>query len=257
MLREDFKILCDQHFDKLFTDAKEKNEKQFFTSFFGFRKYGDYRILSYIIDFEFQEIIELIKSLDSAQKIEEIDKRTKVRIALLVYCHIIEVDFIYMVIFNLLYTIRGEDYDTLITFKSKNGDVIKVEYPSKKIKLINEKSEEVGIPLEEIFSEFYFNHLRNSFSHSQYYLHNDGHLQITWHLSPTSSKFMESPHTIESYGFDELIEIYDKSIIYVKSFLGIYDKYMIDYQDGKYHETIYYPLKYDKKHGWVFPGQVD
>jgi len=112
---ENFTSLCHDNFEALFSKAKRVNEIQFFTSLFAFRKHEDYVHFSYVIDYELMEIIDLIKTLNGVLEIDDIDKKTKSRIALLVYCHIIEVDFIYMVIFNLLSTILREDYKTLIT----------------------------------------------------------------------------------------------------------------------------------------------
>jgi len=85
----------------------------------------------------------------------------------------------------------------------------------------------------------------------------DGSITISRYLSPTSTKFMQSPNKKDSYSFDEILEIHEKGVIYVRTFLNTYDNYIDPYRNGKFHETLYKPLKFHEVYGWVLPRQTD
>jgi len=199
MEKSDFESLCLKIFSNLFEKAKSKNETQFLTSFFPFYKQQGYNIISYIIDYEFTELLELIKTLHIPEDNNEIDNKTKSRIRLLIYCHIIEIDFVYMVIYNMLRTISCQKYSAQITITDINGKIKVLEYPYQKIELIIKESQKSNINFKEIFIEMFDGNLRNVFSHSQYFLHDTGGLEASNYLAPTSSKFMKSGKPTYNY----------------------------------------------------------
>ena len=228
MSEGEFNKLCTERFTELFDKARRTNEIQFLTSFFAFHKLKGYNLFSYITDFEFREVLELLSIFNGLQGIEEIDAKIKTRMMMLVYCHIIEVDFIYLVLFNMIRTIRGESYSPIITQprKKKPKELI---FPSEKVELLRKKSAKIDLPLNDIYSQFYFKELRNAFSHSQYYLDSNG----------------------------RIVDIYNKSNTYIMSFLNVYGKFMSGYMNGDSYGTNFGKILFHQKHGWKFEDQLE
>jgi len=98
------------------------------------------------------------------------------RIGLLMYSHIVEMDAPYEVVTNLLLFRLGKGYSPNPYYQFLNGKEKKRFrssgiYPSQKIKIIKNLSEDAGIPeVGNLFDEFYDGKLRNAISHSDYTL---------------------------------------------------------------------------------------
>lgn len=138
---------------------------------------------------------ELLRDLGNLSKIvlpEQLfpnAERTRVRLSLLSYCHITEMDLPYELIANLLRLRLGEKYDTnpfrdLFDARGKNRRVIRPS-PLKKIGRINDLSKraslaEVGQKIESIHDTV----IRNAAYHSDYTLA-DGEFRLLkdFHLS--------------------------------------------------------------------------
>lgn len=282
MTGNEFAQLCDKSFFQIYAKAKETSEVQFLTSCFAFYKEFNHDIMSYITDYEFHETLDLInqfkrlqddriypkqsfamnflmfmmKLLFRIKSIDEVDVKIKTRVRLLLYCHIIEVDIIYMILFNMLRTIKGEQYSPTITFKSKNkcksGGVIEAEYPSQKIEQIEKESQAIGIPLQPIYSEFYFNHLRNAFSHSQYFLDQDGGFNLSKNLSPATSAVYKKATKNNYFKAEEIQAIFDKIILYIESFIRNHMQFLERYADGGHYQTNFGRIYYSQQYGWGF-----
>lgn len=231
--------------------------------------------MSYITDFELNETLDLINQFTPLQsdqihlkqgfvenfsmllmkflfRIKPIDVKAKTRVRLLLYCHITEVDIIYMVLFNMLRTIKREQYSSTITFKSKKGRIIEAEYPSQKIEQIEEESQFIGIPLRPIYSEFYFNYLRNAFNHSQYFLDQDGGFNLSKNLSPSTSAIYKKTAQISYFKAETIQAIFNKTILYIKSFIRNHMQFLESYMDGEHHQTNFGRICYNQQHGWSF-----
>lgn len=100
--------------------------------------------------------------------------KTALRLALLLYCHSIEMSAPYQILFNLLRCCQKKNYIFMPFFElDKNGKIIP-KYPKNKIEVLEseaKKSEE-----EELISHlnsFFDNHIRNAFFHSDYTIEDD------------------------------------------------------------------------------------
>ena len=91
---------------------------------------------------------------------------TKLRLALLLYVHIVEMKAPYHVIANMLRVAQGERYN-LAPFGGARG-------PKVKIQKIKAAAKEAGFPaVGELFETFYSSAIRNAFAHSAYVIHGD------------------------------------------------------------------------------------
>jgi len=248
-----FKKLCTDYFTKLFKKAKATNEKQFVTSFFVFFKFPNYSMISYVNDYEFRESLQFLNFFLPLLKRDDIDNKTKTRIRMMLYCHIIEVDTIYIILFNMIRTIQNRDYSSIIVYTNKKGKLKEMEYPHKKIELLIKESSKIGIPFEKIYSEFYLNYLRNAFVHSQYFLDKNGNFNISKHMLPKNLTVSKKPKKKIHFRYDEIEVIFQKTLDYLESFINVYNSFNDAYKDGNSYETNFGRIRYYKdKHNWSF-----
>jgi len=243
----EFESLSRDCFENLFKKAKKKNEKQFLTSFFAFYKINKKWILDYITNYVFGEVIDVINTFNIFQADEKTNLKIKTRVRLLIYCYITEAKLLYMIIFNMIRTIKGFEYSTLIYTKKNTGKNKELIYPYDKINKIIKETTDIGLDFESIFAEIYYNNLRNAFSHAQYFLDNDANLILSQHLSPTTSGIFKHPNKKTSFKYIEIENIFNKTLKYVQVFIEIYEKFLSEYKDGNSYPIIFGKIKYDKE----------
>ncbi|MDP2863784.1 MAG: hypothetical protein Q8N95_13425 [Desulfobacterales bacterium] len=255
-MKNDFSEMCKNTFDTLFQEAKNTNKIQFLTSFFPFGKINENSTLSYISDYEFAEVLDLLDRFVPLQAASEINIKDKVRIQMFLYCHIVEVDLIYHIVFNMIQTIKKNPYSLeIFTIRRKNsnngekGTKKIAEYPCKKIEIIKNLSDEFEMPLRNVYQEFYLNKLRNSFSHSQYFIEQDG----TFHLSQSLSQFQQKS-TNGFYTAESIDSFFQKSLFYIKAFINSYNSYIEEFKDGNSYDTSFGKISFSipEHNGWGF-----
>jgi len=253
MTESKFKKLCTDSFTKLFKKAKATDEKQFVTSFFVFHKFFNYNIMSSVNDIEFKEVLQFLNSFLPLLENGKLDNKNKTRIRIMLYYHIIEVDTIYIILFNMIRTIQNRDYSSIIPYKSKKGKLIETEYPSKKIEVLIKESNKIGIQFGEIYLDFYFSYLRNAFVHSQYFLDKNGNFNISKHMLPTNLMVSKKPKEKIHFRYDEIEVIFQKTLYYLESFINVYNSFNDAYKDGNSYETNFGRIRYyQDKHTWSF-----
>ena len=150
---------------------------------------------------------------------------TKVRLALLTYCHITEIDAVYDILANMLRSIKGDrcsmipfvDY-TKLTKQSANS-------PKQKIEALKAMEREVGFnSLGKIFDSFFDDEIRNAFYHSDYTIYaNEFRCRkkfSTWKL-PTSVPLADLMKKIQ-----DCIDFY-------LTFMRLYDDHRKSYKEPK------------------------
>jgi hypothetical protein len=251
-----FSEICNNTFNKLFKNAKETNQTQFLTSFFSFGEIYGQSTLSYISDYEFAEVLELLNNFNPLQTSNEINIKDKVRIQMFLYCHIIEVDLIYHILFNMIQTIKRQSYSSDIFSirkkKSKNGEKGSkkiAKYPIDKIKVLKVESDKFEMPLDKVFSDFYSNTLRNAFNHSQYFVEQNG----TFSISQSLSQFSQG-NARGHYSAEAISHFYQKSLTYIKTFINCYKSHIKEFMDGEAHDTNFGKIEYSIPihNGWGF-----
>jgi hypothetical protein len=100
-------------------------------------------------------------------------ERTRWRLALLTYSHLVEMDAPYEVLTNLLRFRLGKGYSpnpyfTFLSEDQKKRFRKSGIYPKQKIEIIKTLSKDAGLKAGDIFDDFYNNKLRNAISHSDY-----------------------------------------------------------------------------------------
>jgi len=248
-----FKNLCTNTFESLFVKAEESDKRQYLTSFFAFYKLSDKWILDFITNYVFGEILDILNTFKIFQDSTEVDKKIKTRARMLMYCHIVEAELIYMVIFNMIRTIKKLEYSPIINVSTKSNKIQELEYAYKKVKEIVKEGSALGLQFDSMYSEIYFNQLRNAFSHSQYFLDKDGDLIISRNISPTTSRIFKKSSQKTHYKYEEIEEIFNKTLVYVDTFIGTYKKFLLEFKDGTSNPIIFGNMRFDKSTGrWLF-----
>jgi hypothetical protein len=160
------------------------------------------------------------------------------RMGLLMYSHIVEMDAPYEVITNLLRFRLGKGYSpnpyyTLLNSKEKKSFKRFGLSPNKKIKIIKRLSDESGIPVGDIFDDFYDGKLRNAISHSDYIL--------------TEEEFRCRKGTGSvgafSISLEKLNELITKAKMFISAFFGL-DISIREIWGEKRHQAIPYDPLY-------------
>ena len=101
-------------------------------------------------------------------------EKTSLRLALLLYCHSLEMAAPYQIFFNLLRCCQSKNYLFMPFFEvDKNGKVIQ-KYPKNKIDSLEQEAKKVGEEaLITHIKSFYDNNIRNAFFHSDYTIEDD------------------------------------------------------------------------------------
>jgi hypothetical protein len=178
----------------------------------------------------FEDIVKLTQ-LELDQNVFADVEKTKLRLMLLAYAHLVEMDAPYNVIANLLRVRNGERYtwDPFWDIREKKKgkrkqvmDLIKGPvpvYPVEKIERIKTLASQVGLAqIEPIFDDFFSPVLRNSIDHSDYVLYKD-------ELRMAKGR-MKDPRGVYSpvVGYDHLLSMISDTYGFCWTFFALEDE---------------------------------
>jgi hypothetical protein len=181
----------------------------------------------------FHESRAVLDDLSNLARLElPVDKfpdteRTRVRLSLLSYCHITEMDFPYTLLANLLRMKLKQKYemnpfaDVATPIKRKKAIVgTKPPSPLKKITRVQELAAAANLPnIGAALTEIYDNVIRNSVYHSDYTVHNGEMRLISSHrLSRKHS------HYTPAVEFDELGELFTNAFAFYSALFQLYER---------------------------------
>ena len=136
-------------------------------------------------------------------------QHAKVRTALLLYCHIIEANFIYHCLYNLLLTLEGQAPPKVFSFldKYKNGipPSVSVKIGEIKAKTIEHKF----LDINAIFDQIVRPEIRDAFLHSDYILFED---ELRLKLRGSQYARIRLP---------EVLELVQKTLDWFNLFMGL------------------------------------
>jgi len=167
----------------------------------------------------------LIRDLMSFQTLPILD-HAKIRLALLAYGHIVEMDIGYHFVANLLRITAGGRY-SIAPLPDKNGKPMK--YPYQKIARISKLAADLGqTDIPKLF-DYYSSAIRNAVMHSNYALHEDRFnitrgkpLRVQGNLLEHSVKLME-----------EIVPRINSSLRFFSDFFRIRHERIASYQTVK------------------------
>ncbi|MBA7492137.1 hypothetical protein ES702_02686 [subsurface metagenome] len=251
---ENFRSQCSEEFNSFFKQTQKRNKNQFLISLLGIRKEPKIRNLltiPYIPEMEFEEVcavtnlfIRIIDGINPSK--DKTNRRNSIRLKLFVYCHLIEVDFYYNIIANLLRTLANSSYiENLLvgeTLKKKKNTLQKL---CKKC-----RGNGIEIHLDKIYEKVCNDDcldLRNAFVHSQYITSPSGDVVLTKKIFSQKSSFSS----------DKINTLFESTITFLNTFIETYRKAMRPYQQiepiriNYLGKNLY--IKYHKKRkSWIF-----
>lgn len=199
----------------------------------------------------FEEVTQSFEDLNWLRRVIKKKRpgKSDVRIALLMYCHAIEISAVHEILLNLLRIIDDQQFHISPfghLFQKRKKSLTGIP-PSAKTKFreIRQKSEKVGLDgLSDVIKNFYNDEIRNAFSHSDYII-TDGHLR--WRQGGLG----------RDMDLNRLSELVDHCFAFYGAFLWSYRQWKEDLgKMRKYHKD---PRRYevleilsDQKHGGVY-----
>jgi len=223
---------------QLFKEAEEKDSEKFLRALLAIdtERYKKFKIktISYTSDEEFQELCHLLNDFHEIAISDKVEKNTRTKMRLFLYCHILEADLPYMITANIARILAGEPYNSRIYLTTQKGKNKTCKYPWQKIRYLSDLGKKVGVDLSSIWNRFFCRELRNAFSHSQYCLRNrEGDVFLTPAVSPTT--LPKKKLNKEFYTYEEVEDLYLAAYSFLEVFIEITKQYMAKYKNGNYH----------------------
>ncbi len=170
--REEHRKRCNSYFEALFNSAWKKRPLEFLFTILRVNGIQDEHWDPMEESLEaFDDLTSLLKSEILAEKL-----RTKVRLSLAIYCHAIEMSSVHETLLNLFRCRRGESFTIKPFSKLYQKRKVKSIPPSAKTKfkyLCEFAQKDGDQEFCKIFSEFFDENIRNSYSHSDYIIADD------------------------------------------------------------------------------------
>ena len=173
--------------------------------------------------------------------------RLTTRLQVMCYCHIVEADFPYLILLNLLRLLRGRDCCFTL---------VGCEYPHQKIQELQSLETTLETGVAAVLDRLLQRDLRNAFSHSQYAIDNDGALVATKWLSGVTGRppMPTQGHTV-FFTVEDVRSLYETSLAYFRTFVDCYRETIVPYKDGEFHssELSRSPLRWDSaRNQWTW-----
>jgi len=163
--------------------------------------------VTYVPTYEFSELIDFVHCFGSLLESHGQTEPNQIRVMLMVYCHVMESEFMLTLIWNQLRLLNGQQPSWRFTHITPRGKTVVCEYPREKFSEINTLAQRVGQPIGDVISCIWDRHLRNAFSHSRYWL-GSAHVLLSVGLSPISRNGPFASGKSRSYSFNEVRDRY-------------------------------------------------
>lgn len=217
--------------------------------------------ITYVPDWEMKELCEFVNDFKTLHDNPDFNQSLKTRIEIMIYCHIMEADFLFIVLWNLLRILNGQQCEWTFSGMTKKGGKFVCQYPRQKIAEIQGLSLQTGMAIGEVIGKFWRGDLRNAFSHSQYCLCGN-YIINTKDLSPLSREetmpvnkgVSYSPQEIENLSLQEIEALYLCTYNFLVTFIKTYNFFISPYKDGNPHRIQSGLIKWwDHRGTWIWP----
>jgi len=186
-----------------------------------------YKLIDYLRDYEMQEVCNFLN--DFKLILEKIDNnKQEMRIKIMIYCHIMEADLPFIILWNLLRVLNGQQCEAEFRMINKKGEKVICEYPDQKIAEIEKLSRQLKLAIGEFIRKFWRGDIRNAFSHSQYFL-SDNFFTITRDLLLIPRKSLNKRAV---YSYQDIDKLYSCAVSFLSTFIDVYKRYISPYKDG-------------------------
>ena len=250
---EEIKISIAELFDKVY-----QNEREWILSCLvpiDNRLTSKGKVITYVVEDEMRELCDFLNSFNELAKKTE-NAFQKKRNKILNYCHIMEADFPYTVIWNLLRVLNKQK--CIWTFYScdergnpiqdKNGKFSVLRYSIEKIHAIKNLSKKNSLSIGENLYKLWQSDLRNSFSHSQYFWVGNSFCGSST-ISPLSRKDEDIEKSIV-YTEQDIEILSNCSSTYLFTFIELFKFAIKPFKDGRVYKIHDGLIRWDENFNW-------
>lgn len=200
-----------------------------------------YKMITYVVEDEMYELCEFLNGFIALAK-NTSDEHEQLRIKILTYCHIMEADFPYTVLWNMLRILNKQkcvwtfyNCDDFGNCKlDKNGELTVLRYSTEKIIAINKLALRLGLKIGGVLSKIWQSELRNAFSHSQYFWMGNT-FRVSNSISPLSRRDSDLNKDYY-YSASQIDELKICASTYLFTFIELYKYAIQKYKDGQPHK---------------------
>jgi hypothetical protein len=156
----------------------------------------------------------------------------RIRLGLLLYSHLTEVDAVYIILANMVEITAGErcvmnPFDDLYRTQGVFGDRI----PPSAVRVVNrlkERATERGCDeLVQLLDSFFNEAVRNAFFHSDYILHGD-------EFRSRDARFIDENNVRTSaLKLHVILELINRSVAFFHDFVNVYGAHRLSYKESK------------------------
>ncbi len=183
------RTIIDKSIDDLFDKAKTNLGNiivNAFIPFGGIAEIPSNQFQTFAFDDELEELVDYLREYTGLLDQFNSYPKQRTRILVQMYCRVMENDFQYIIIYNLLRLMNNLNPDW--EFKTiRNGKPFYCESPTTKIDEISSLCKSQQFEIGSVLKNLLKADLRNSFYHSQYTISPDGAFVNTRFYSPTSN----------------------------------------------------------------------
>jgi hypothetical protein len=243
---DEIKLAVAEPFDRVF---RERPEKLLSALVVIDRKLNtNIPMINYVADREMNELCSFANQFNGSIEGTQ-DAVSRHRLMALVYCHIMEADLPYMVLWNLLRILRGDDCDWTFRRRTEKGKWKDCQYPKDKIAELSRLCESLDLCIGDVLNRLLDTDFRNAFSHSQYWL-DEGRLLPTRRLVPFS-RIGTGVGSLKSFMTSEMAALHAGANCYLKSFTDCFKLAASHYKDDQAHEIDVGKVSWTK-YGWTW-----
>jgi hypothetical protein len=217
-------VEAERIFEELFTQARETDEFEYASTLLRLRGMED---AGWDPLMETAALFDDIGSLLDAP----LNDYARLRLGLLLYSHLTEVDAVYQMLLNLIEITAGERYviDPFLDLYMPPGRPRYEQYPpsaKRVVKRLREKAEERGFgEIVELLDWFFNDAVRNAFFHSDYVLYGDEF------RSREATFVSDNGIRSSSMKLEAIADLVNRAATFYQSFMETFEKHR-----GSYHE---------------------
>lgn len=223
--------IIDKSIDDLFNTATinlKNNIINAFIPFGGITEIPSNQFQTFAFDNELEELVDYLREFTILLDQFKSKPRQRARILIQMYCRVMENDFQYIIIYNLLRLLNNLSPDW--EFKTKrNGKPFYCESPTSKIDEIATLCKSNKLEIGSVLKNLLKADLRNSFYHSQYTISPDGTFGNTRFYSPTST----IKPAKKVFKLNEIESLYNNAELFFNYFFKRFFVERKKFRDGK------------------------
>lgn len=244
---------------QLFEKVQKERELDFFSALIPIdnKRDSEHALIPYGFKDEMAELNAFITQYQGLESSFHNNPRALTRNRLLTYTHILEADFIYLVLLNLILLLLKKpicwtfyDIDANGSIKiNKKGEKIYCSKPLLRIKILECLGDKLSLKVHNIFSALWKNELRNAFSHSQYFIGQNGDFILTKHLLHDIKVKNWKPELM-LVDSASIFELNENAIMLFDKFISLYQEFTLPFKSTGTHKVKGYLVKWDLERQW-------